>query len=445
MKKVKADLGYAFSKFLVSLPHRVWRMGVGFVKVLVATVGTTSDPIIESIEKNDVDLIYLVYGRSFPGQHPSPLDVAKVVRDRARELRRNTMEREVPDPEDVKSCVDVFKEIIKDLAGKDVSEVIVNFTGGTKTMSAAAFHVFASKAPSKVVFEYVGGVVRDEAGRVKGNMVIRRDYRTAVEELADEVVKHLEGYEFFLAFKISEGLPDTYNYRFLKSASKAFWLWDSFEYEEAMKVINEIGDGAEAFVSQQVFGKVPENVVRLRRIGNRLVRAMRGLRKCQGEGAKFREGDGHLVPLEFLANAERRLKMGEYAEAVLRAYRAVEAAVQLRLLENNVNPWSVNWQQIPDHQEILKQLGYSESPPEHLTLWNGLQLLSLISPIRQLEEVKDNLQFISNLRNNSKLEHGYAGVDEENAEKSIKKAMEIMRVLLGDERAQEIEKVRIFA
>ncbi|MEM2830041.1 MAG: hypothetical protein QXZ14_07295, partial [Candidatus Jordarchaeales archaeon] len=173
------------------------------MKVLVATVGTTSDPIIESIEKNDVDLIYLVYGRSFPGQHPSPLDVAKVVRDRARELRRNTMEREVPDPEDVKSCVDVFKEIIKDLAGKDVSEVIVNFTGGTKTMSAAAFHVFASKAPSKVVFEYVGGVVRDEAGRVKGNMVIRRDYRTAVEELADEVVKHLEGYEFFLAFKIS--------------------------------------------------------------------------------------------------------------------------------------------------------------------------------------------------------------------------------------------------
>lgn len=412
------------------------------MRVLVATVGTTHDPIIESLRTNAVDLVYLVYGRSFPDQHPSPLDSVKKVLDEARAMGKRTMQLEVDDPEDVRSCVEAFERVVRELADMRVSEVIVNFTGGTKPLSAAAFHVFATRAPSRVVFEYVGGAVRDDKGRVSGRMVVKKDYRTAVEEVADKVVEYMESYQFYLALECSKMLPDTYE--FLKKASSAFWLWDSFEYEEAMRIINEIGDGAKALLPLQVMGKVPENVVKLRRVGNRLVRAMKALRECQNRGVVVGVEDGHLVPLEFLANAERRLKTRQYAEAVLRAYRAVEAAVQLRLLENGVNPWSVNWQQVPNSQEVLRTLGCEENPPERLTLWKGLQLLNAINQVSQMGEVSDRLQFISNLRNNSKLEHGYASVDEENAEKAVRKAGEILEALLGKERVREIEEVRIF-
>ncbi|MEM4447731.1 MAG: TIGR02710 family CRISPR-associated CARF protein [Candidatus Jordarchaeales archaeon] len=412
------------------------------MRVLVATVGTTHEPIVESVKTNDVDLVYLVHGRPFPGQHPSPLDVARRVLDYAGAMEKKVVRLEVEDPEDVSLCVEAFKKLVKELADMKAGEVIVNFTGGTKPLSAAAFHVFATRAPFKVVFEYVGGAVRDDRGRVSGRMVVKKDYKTAVEEVADRVVAYVESYQFYLALERSKELPDTYT--FLKKACTALWLWDSFEHEEAVKIINEIGSEAEALLPLQALGRIPENVVKLRSIGNRLVKALKALKDCQNRGAELSTEDGHLAPLEFLANAERRLKTRQYAEAVLRAYRAVEAAVQLRLLENKVNPWNVNWQQIPNSREVLRKLECEENPPEHLTLWKGLQLLNIINPISQIDEVVKNLQFVSNLRNNSKLEHGYASVDEENAKKAVEKAMEIVRMLLGEERAQEIEKIRIF-
>lgn len=411
---------------------------------MVVTVGTTPEPIIESIKKNDTNVVYLVYGRPLsPAQQPNPFDVAHEAKQRAEEMGKLAIPIEIEDPEDIDSCVSAFRKLAKDAFEFD--EVIVNFTGGTKPMSAAAFHVFVSETiPSKVVFEYVGGKIRDKNGRViREKMEVKKSYETASSELSRKVIHYIEDYQFYLAKKISESLPDRV-YRFLKKASEAFWLWDSFEYEKAVRILNEISKTAEILVGRD-FGRIPENVVKLRNIGNIMVDALKKMRKCQNKENVNVDGC-HILSLDAIAHAERRLKTHNYIEAVLRAYRGVEVATQVKLLENKINPWKVEWSLIVNYKDLLDELGYKdcESAPKQLTLWNGVRVLNFIESRDILNMIEDDLQFISQLRNSSKLEHGYSGVGRENAEDVVNKALRIVKTILWVEDFPEINSLRIF-
>jgi len=412
-------------------------------KALIITVGTTPDPIIESIKKNDVEVVYLVYGRPLsPDQDPNPFDVAYTVKSRAEALGKRAIPKEVSDPEDVDSCVSVLREVARDTYEFD--EVIVNFTGGTKPMSVAAFYVFLTEmTPSRLVFEYVGGKVRNEHGRVT-RMELKRSYKTASEELAKKVVSYMEEYQFYLAKKVSEMLPDK-TFGFLKKAAEAFWLWDSFEYERATRILNEIGKAAEA-LENIAFGSVPSNVLKLRNAGNTVVAALKKMRKCQSEKTIVDVEGCHVLSLDALVNAERRLKTHNYAEAVLRAYRAIEVATQVKLLKNGINPWKVEWVRIPNYKELLGLLGYKdeERAPKQLTLWNGLSVFDFLESRGLMEKIQDDLQVISQLRNNSKLEHGYSSVSRENAKHVVSKSLKLVKVIIGSEEFPELNNLRIF-
>ena len=357
-------------------------------KALIITVGTTPDPIIESIKKNDVEVVYLVYGRPLsPDQDPNPFNVAYDAKLRAEKIGKLAIPIEISDPEDVDSCVSVFRELAKDTYKFD--EVIVNFTGGTKPMSAAAFYVFLTEMiPSRLVFEYVGGKVRNEHGRVT-RMEVKKSYRTASEELFRKIISYIQNFQFFLAKELSKSLPEKSKYKFIKKAAEAFWLWDSFEYEKAIRILNEIGEVAKALIGEAAFNKIPENVVKLRNTGNIVVRALRKMRKYQIEKSIGDVKKCYTLSLDAIANAERRLKTHNYTEAVLRTYRAIEIATQVKLLEKGINPWKVNWSKIPNYQSLLASLGYKdeEHAPEQLTLWNGLYVLDFVESSRLMNKI----------------------------------------------------------
>ncbi len=414
------------------------------MKALVITVGTTTSPIIESIMKNDVDVVYLVYGRPLsPDQEPNPFNVAYEARQKAIELNKRAITKEISDPEDIDSCISAFREVVKEV--HEFDEIIVNFTGGTKPMSAAAFHVFVTEAiPSKVIFEYVGGKVRDKNGRViRNEMRITKSYLTAPEESAIKIINNLKTYQFHIAKTLAESLPEK-KYDFLKKACNAFWLWDIFEYERAVKILNEIGKAAEV-LENVAFDVVPENVIKLKNIGNKVVSALRKMRKCQNEKKILDIEGGHLLSLDALANAERRLLTHNYVEAVLRGYRAIEIATQVKLLENGVNPWKVEWSKIDESGELLKSLGYDkEGAPEQLTLWLGLRVLEFVNSKNIFDKIYNDLQYVSLLRNGSKLEHGYLDIDEEKAKKAIEKSFKIIKTILASEDFSEFENFRIF-
>lgn len=411
-------------------------------RVLIVTVGTTIEPVIESIEKNNAELVYLVYGRPLsPDQDPNPFNIAYSAKSKAEERSILASPVEISDPEDIDSCVSVFRKLAKD--AYEFDEVIVNFTGGTKPMSAAAFYVFLTEMiPSRLIFEYVGGKVRNEYGRVT-RMEVKKSYQTASEELARKVVSHIEECQFYLAKKFSESLPER-TYGFLKKAAETFWLWDLFEYEKAVRILNEIGKSAEIFEGR-VFGQIPENVVKLRNVGNAVVNALRKMKKYQNEKVVGDVEGCYLLSLDAVTNAERRLKTHNYIESVLRAYRAVEVATQVKLLENKINPWKVEWSRIANYKEILEELGYKDEvyAPEKLTLWNGLSVLNFLETGLK-DKINDDLQFISQLRNNSKLEHGYSSISGENAENAVNKSFRIVKTIIGTEGFPEINNLRIF-
>lgn len=419
--------------------------GQKFEKALVITVGTTLDPIIESIRKNDADFVYLVYGRSLsPEQRPNPFDIAYRAKQKAEELGKAVTTKEIDNPEDIDTCISIFRELTKELSEFD--EVIVNFTGGTKPMSAAAFYVFLTEMiPSKLVFEYVGGKKRDEHGRVT-RMEMKKSYRTASEELVKKIISYTQNSQFFFAKELSKSLPEKSKYKFIKKATEAFWLWDSFEYEKAVKILNEIGKVAETLIGEPTFNNIPENVVKLRNIGNIIISALRKMRKYQVEKIIGDVKKCYILSLDAIANAERRLKTHNYTEAVLRAYKAIEIATQVKLLEKGINPWKINWSKITNYRKLLTSLGYKDEKhaPQQLTLWNGLYVLDFITSPKLMDKIHRDLQFISQLRNNSTLEHGYSPISRENAEKAVKKSLEIVKTILELENIPEIDNLRLF-
>lgn len=253
----------------------------------------------------------------------------------------------------------------------------------------------------------------------------------------------MKEHQFYLAKKISEPLPEK-RYRFLKKAADAFWLWDSFEYENAVRILNEIGKAAES-LENTAFDPVPENVVKLRNVGNIAVEALRKMKRCQNGNIVKDIENCYILALDTIVNAERRLFTHNYSEAVLRAYRAIEITTQVKLLENRINPWKVEWANVPGYKDILKILGYKDvsNAPNRLTLKSGLYVLDFLRK-GLMDKIKNDLQFIAQIRNYSKLEHGYSSVSKDNAENSIKKAIEIIKIIKGSDFTLTIDDIRIF-
>ncbi len=143
---------------------------------LVLTVGTTLDPIIKAIRElhreyppeklSEPAIVILTYGRAFQQQKsPEPFEIAAQAKQLAERLGMRVHPREIPDPENIEEIIHILSRIFEEISEMD--RVIVNFTGGTKAMSAAAVYA-ALNAPlqGELFLDYIGGIVRDEAGRV---------------------------------------------------------------------------------------------------------------------------------------------------------------------------------------------------------------------------------------------------------------------------------------
>lgn len=114
-----------------------------------------------------------------------------------------------------------------------------------------------------------------------------------------------------------------------------------------------------------------------------------------------------LLIADLLENAQRRSREGRYADAVLRSYRAVEAAVQLALLQRGQNPWNPRVS-LEQGCQRLRELGV------HLT-----------------EEMNSRLKSLQQSRNYSFPEHGYNPVDGAEATSALENAHALAEVLVN--------------
>jgi len=420
--------------------------------VLILTVGTTPDPLLKAVEEQlqqDTELrVYLLYGRPFPGQDPSPFDVANQVKERAAGLGVRADPREAPEPEDLDSCLQVARTVLREASA--AKRVVVDFTGGTKALAAAVVHAALTEPlAGQLVLEYTGGEQRDRAGRVlRQAMRVRRTERTATDELLRQVLGLVRRSAYREAKLLAQRLPEEGRPGFVRRAVDALHAWDEFDYQPSVEVLRRLSEAARALRDDPEVGPLAGLCGRLLECGNALLAAAQRLQDLQeGRGREWPAPDGTvLVAADALENASRRLSEGRPTDSVLRAYRAVECAVHARLLSHRVNPWRPDWGALPPgavarYRERLAEPQGQPGPglppesvrlPRDLALWTGLKLVEVLDDAPLPDELSEKLRDLQRNRNHSYLEHGYSRVRADDARRLLGYAAELCSHLLRD-------------
>jgi len=401
------------------------------------TVGTTLDPLKKVIDETEreVSLVCLIYGRPFPGQQVDPLCVANEVKEYCSRKNLEVRTFEVEEPEDIDSALRKASLALDEVAKAGVERVIVDFTGGTKPMSAALVYAALTKlAGVDVELNYVGGQRRDSSGKVISEaMEIRRKSKTYVDVVANRVLELIRRGAYPLAYGLSAHLlPHHGKAGFIKRACEALYLWDLFNYEDASTIIEELRSASQVLIEDGELTALAQTILNLSSLCRRLTQAFNLMKAINSNPETFEKlinkldaTSAFLLAIDALENAKRRVVEGKHTEAALLSYRAAEVAVQVAImkLEPRLCPWKPNWETLPlEARETLRE-ALGGRLPERIGLFDGAKVLESLHGGLNIDEP---LRTLAQIRNSSPLEHGYISVDEGRARDAIKHAEHVL-------------------
>ena len=297
-------------------------------RILVLTVGGSCDPIVNAVLQTNADFVYFVCssgskgsrkvvdGKDKPCQEREPdgtlISLPSIVEQTGLKPEKYEIV-ELDDPDDFQMCYDRLRDLKEDIEmrfpNSDIN-VIANYTGGTKTMSAVlvVFSIFADWNIQHNIGKRVD-LVKVRSGDIPVPVEISKvrlyQYlRTAKEFIqnyyygeAVRVIEQAIRNSQYIDSETRRNLVD------LNNICKGFYEWDLFCHKKALELLESHG---------QITGKW---LAFLRK----LIKA-----REQGEG-------GYEEVEDILLNAERRGVQNRFDDAVARLYRAVELLAQVRL------------------------------------------------------------------------------------------------------------------
>lgn len=382
-------------------------------KALIVSVGGSIEPIIASLREYAPAYVCFFVSQQSVDMVPEikqNLDISfedyKVIAD---------------NPEDLMCCYGKAAKCWDFLESKGVSpkDVIVDYTGGTKVMSAALVLLAVSKG---LELSYVGGTQRNKGGlgtvikgheRVFGHenpweiMAIDERKRAATLfnkhqfEAAHENLKSAIGKVRMRALR--------HYLEALKVLCEGYLLWDKFAHKKAVAVLRRGLDKLSEYAAiagdsqaATLAGVVEKNLEFLKALGAASDDFTKPCRE-------------HL--LDLLANAQRRGKEGKYDDAVARLYRSLELLAQLRLERTyGIKSGNVDHTKVP--QGISEKLRQRYSDPADGKIKIGLKaafdlLFELGDDLGgRYRECKD-IEGVLSARNNSILAHGLQPVGQD--------------------------------
>ncbi len=339
-----------------------------------------------------------------------------------------------PDAQSLLACLTVLRGGLDDALsrlGVTDTDLVVDFTGGTKPMVAALVLAMIRRP---VTFSYVGGERRDRGGlgmvetgheqfvpTVNPWLVLALDESREVGRLFDR--GHFERARDLAQVTASrlDGSGERRFFRCLAEVAEGYHRWDLFRYGRAASLL-------------------PGAVNRLRRAAHdrgdadmmawcdALDDDARRLAMCAEAATALRTGEYRRPPgglmgddpliVDLLANARRRVDHGRYDDAVLRLYAAVEKAAKIALLSRGIDNSGAEVESLPEGaRERLA----------HRADRRGRVSFGLVESFRLLAELGDPLgaalgeigpglgrtpvgSFLE-ARNHSMLAHGFEAVD----------------------------------
>lgn len=395
-------------------------------RVLVITVGGSPEPIINACREYEPDYIYFICSK---GELPKGTEQmvdglgnpcgdirkkkcsecgflvplgdpqGKAIVVQAGIPKENYQKVVLNDPDDLEEVYAAMLQIHEDVLQRfPESKKAVNYTGGTKSMTAGAvlfglhypdWQLAINRGPRVDVIKVTQGDTWwvMEAGSIHANMQVE-----ACRPL-------LKGYHYATVSELLKlvqrqaGLSKQTKYRIqrIRQLCQSFDAWDKFNHQEALENLEVLGGGAGKWVktAKEIIGILPRS-------------------------------NPYQPVADMVLNAQRRIKQSRYDDAIARYYRAVEMLAQVRLktkydiLTSDVSIEKVPSARVEEYAKIAAE--------------NGVIRLSLVKDYDLLDCFEDPLgviwrerrnELLSNLevRNNSILAHGTTPIDEKDAMK----------------------------
>lgn len=384
-------------------------------KALIITVGGTPQPLIKTILEHRPLFV------CFLASHDSVEVIAKV-KEGLGEFHIRDRKVIVDDVNDLVESYTKALQCVRHIEAENISpdDVIVDYTGGTKSMSVAVGLACISRGYR---FSYVGGTERTKGGLgvvVDGSEQIRTGLSPwalfAVEERR-RVADLFNTYQFAAANSILQALvkrnvippADQALYQALQKLCLAYSAWERFAHRET---VDHLVEGEKLLAACVEIGGRNEYAGALAAVRENVS----FLRELQNASYGFQYPCRELVD-DLLANAARRAEEGKYDDAVARLYRTLELAGQIALAEPPLRIKSssdVPESSIPEplRDEYKRRYTDSRDGKIKLPLFAVFRLLGEVGHSMGLafKQYEESLQDILSSRNASILAHGLTPV-----------------------------------
>ncbi|MEP0861581.1 MAG: TIGR02710 family CRISPR-associated protein [Ignavibacterium sp.] len=367
-------------------------------KVLLMTIGTgatgadIAHGLFFSINDSNPDLLVLIgSSKSFETTLPALKNLIE-----QNKIRVEIIEKIIDEINDLEFLHFEFSKIINELKEKGflVNKINVDYTSGTKAMSAAL--VSAAIANKVGSISYVYGE-RGEGGRVKSGTE-RRSSLVPIKIFSAETFQ--KAIEYFNSYRFTTCLELLNNYEFhpeyhekvelLKYLSDLFDCWDKFEFNRAFEHYKKINvDSMKVFNLKSRFESYYLPL----------------LIKLKSEEYSYQR------LIDLTGNADRRASEGRYDDAIARLYRALEMCGQIEFLkEFHCSTSDVIIDKIPVNlkEEVNNKYLDKKDNKIKIPLYGTFELLSKINNTvgKVFMDQWNNIKKCLTVRNNSILAHG---------------------------------------
>jgi CRISPR-associated protein (TIGR02710 family) len=396
-------------------------------KVLLISVGGSPNPIIFSIECNKCEHIIFFCSRDTLSELPA---IREKVADKVKIIDYEKIVTE--NYEDIGTCYRAIVQRLPEILSMwqfSYDDVVIDYTGGTKAMSAALVLATVSNCNN---YSYIGGGTEDKTVRTKegrgtvidgkekfyyqqnpwdalgigelkiiDNLFSKARYAAAVEKLQQ------------LKQSVDSKLRDLYG--LLASICEAYYFWDIFKLREAR---NLFANNFPRFEKYSLCGtRDLENLI------IHISRNIEYLNHLTSSVMQKNEAPAEaylLLAKDLISNAIRRAeKEDKYEDAVARLYSACEKIVKGKLLGYGIDNSRTRKDQIPvllaDRFEKYKYFNEKKNNWAYKYGFDAsCELLAARDPefASKYSRQKDNLKNLMSRRNDSILAHGTTPVTE---------------------------------
>jgi CRISPR-associated protein (TIGR02710 family) len=297
------------------------------VKALLISVGGSAESVISAVNSLQPESLCFFVSEGEKGS----IDSEIIPRIEKAPRQWDQIVTEAPD--DLLKCCRVLLNGLPELLQRwevDPAQLTVDYTAGTKTMSAALVLCAADHAStfrrSAGEGEHQGNPWDELA--IRERKVAARQFNRARYRSASDHFQRIER-------RVSGGAKPLY--KALADLSEGYALWDAFDYQGAW---GRLQSAKKALEMAALFGGPPG----IKALSPQLKENLAFLEKI---AMGSREVRGELF-FDLLANADRRARIEQkYEDATVRLYRALEVLAQTRLFAKGIVTGNVDPARLP--------------------------------------------------------------------------------------------------